>query len=216
MGVLTWMASASGSEKLSGGVTTLAFNPAVSGTRRITGLRPAFAPAVPGARTGALHAVNDGGALRSRSGQYRPASMAVSAPRASPPCASLAATAEPSTEVVQAGSALVGNKSVVVITGASSGPGLSATKALCAKGYFVIAAVRDPSKMDAVAKASGLEKKSYFAMKLELASLQSVKDFVGNLHLLLADRPINHLICNGAIYLPKDCIGLECVLAAIV
>lgn len=80
----------------------------------------------------------------------------------------------------------------------------------------MIAAVRDPSKMDAVAKASGLEKESYFAMKLELASLQSVKDFVGNLHLLLADRPINHLICNGAIYLPKDCIGLECVLAAIV
>jgi NAD(P)-dependent dehydrogenase (short-subunit alcohol dehydrogenase family) len=116
----------------------------------------------------------------------------------------MAGTAEPSTEVVQAVSALIGTKRVVVITGASSGLGLSATKALCAKGYFVIAAVRDPSKMDAVAKESGLEKESYFAMELELACLQSVKDFVGNLRLLLADHPISDLICNGAVYLPND------------
>ena len=48
---------------------------------------------------------------------------------------------------------IVGTRRVVVITGASSGLGLSATKALTDKGgYFVIAAVRDPAKMDAVAK----------------------------------------------------------------
>merc|ERR1719502_1870448 len=55
-----------------------------------------------------------------------------------------------------AGGVLVGTRRVVVVTGASSGLGLSAAKALCDQGYFVIAAVRDPSKMDAAAKESGI------------------------------------------------------------
>ena len=56
-----------------------------------------------------------------------------------------------------AGGVKVGTKRIVVITGASSGLGLSATKALVGRGgYFVVAAVRDPAKMDAVAKEAGI------------------------------------------------------------
>ena len=104
-----------------------------------------------------------------------------------------------------AGGVKVGTKRIVVITGASSGLGLSATKALVGRGgYFVVAAVRDPAKMDAVAKEAGISKSDYVAMKLELASLASVRDFVRNLNLFLPARPINHLICNAAVYRPTD------------
>jgi protochlorophyllide reductase len=41
-------------------------------------------------------------------------------------------------------------------------------------------------------------------MKLELASLQSVRDFVANLKAFKSARPLNHLICNAAVYKPKD------------
>ena len=79
----------------------------------------------------------------------------------------------------------IGTRRVVVVTGASSGLGLSTTKALADQGYFVIAAVRNPEKMNAVAKELGIPSNSYAALKLELASLQSVKDFVANLKLFI-------------------------------
>lgn len=41
-------------------------------------------------------------------------------------------------------------------------------------------------------------------MKLELGNLQSVRDFVTNLKAFKSARPLNHLICNAAVYLPKD------------
>ena len=103
-----------------------------------------------------------------------------------------------------AGGVKVGTRRVVVITGASSGLGLTTTKALIAQNYFVVAAVRSPDKMDEVARETGLSKNDYVAMKLELASLQSVKDFVANLKLFLPARPLSHLICNAAVYLPTD------------
>merc|ERR1719424_1562664 len=99
----------------------------------------------------------------------------------------------------------VGTRRVVVVTGASSGLGLATAKAFHEQGnYFVICAVRDPVKMDAVAKQVGIPKSSYIAMKLELASLKSVKDFVENVRLFLPARPINHLICNAAVYRPTE------------
>lgn len=45
---------------------------------------------------------------------------------------------------------------------------------------------------------------SYVAMKLELGSLQSVRDFVANLKAFKSARPLNHLICNAAVYRPTD------------
>jgi len=41
-------------------------------------------------------------------------------------------------------------------------------------------------------------------MKLELGNLQSVRDFVANLKAFKAARPLTHLICNAAVYKPKD------------
>jgi protochlorophyllide reductase len=41
-------------------------------------------------------------------------------------------------------------------------------------------------------------------MKLELASLQSVRDFVANLKAFKSARPLTHLICNAAVYRPTD------------
>ena len=104
-----------------------------------------------------------------------------------------------------AGGLVVGTRRIVVITGASSGLGLSATKALTQRGgFFVVAAVRDTKKMAEVAKEAGISKNDFVAMKLELASLKSVRDFVRNLKLFLPARPINHLICNAAVYRPAD------------
>ena len=45
---------------------------------------------------------------------------------------------------------------------------------------------------------------SYTVMKLELASLQSVRDFVQNLKAFKSARPLTHLVCNAAVYRPTD------------
>ena len=45
---------------------------------------------------------------------------------------------------------------------------------------------------------------SYVPMKLELGNLQSVRDFVSNLKAFKSARPLNHLICNAAVYKPTD------------
>merc|ERR1719267_85876 len=58
--------------------------------------------------------------------------------------------------------------------------------------------------MDQVAKEVGMSSLNYVAMYLELGSFQSVKDFVSNLKLFLPQRPIDHLICNAAVYRPTE------------
>ena len=45
---------------------------------------------------------------------------------------------------------------------------------------------------------------SYLVMKLELGNLQSVRDFVANLKAFKSARPLTHLVCNAAVYRPKD------------
>jgi len=55
-----------------------------------------------------------------------------------------------------------------------------------------------------VAKENGFPDNAYVVMKLELASLQSVRDFVANLKAFKSARPLNHLICNAAVYRPTD------------
>lgn len=99
----------------------------------------------------------------------------------------------------------IGLRKLVVITGASSGLGLNCAATLAKTGrYFVVMACRDVEKGKQVAKEKGLPDGSYTVMKLELANLQSVRDFVKNLKAFKSARPLNHLICNAAVYKPTD------------
>lgn len=103
------------------------------------------------------------------------------------------------------GALKAGTRKLVVITGASSGLGLACAKAIAdAGGHYIICAVRDPKKMEEVAKQVGIPSSAFTAMKLELASQQSVYDFVKNLRAFKLGRPLQHLVCNAAVYLPTD------------
>eukprot|EP00617_Octactis_speculum_P027425 CAMPEP_0185766260 /NCGR_PEP_ID=MMETSP1174-20130828/35803_1 /TAXON_ID=35687 /ORGANISM="Dictyocha speculum, Strain CCMP1381" /LENGTH=389 /DNA_ID=CAMNT_0028449839 /DNA_START=102 /DNA_END=1271 /DNA_ORIENTATION=- len=98
-----------------------------------------------------------------------------------------------------------GFKKLCVVTGASSGLGRETAKALTEKdGYFVICAVRDVEKMKQVAAEIGLPPNKHAILELELSSLASVRKFVFNLKAFKSNRPLDRLVCNAAVYLPKD------------
>ncbi|MGB7485735.1 MAG: SDR family NAD(P)-dependent oxidoreductase, partial [Phormidesmis sp.] len=65
----------------------------------------------------------------------------------------------------------------VIITGASSGVGLYAAKALTQRGWHVIMACRNLPKAERVAKEVGMAAGSYTVMKLDLSVLESVRQF---------------------------------------
>jgi hypothetical protein len=74
------------------------------------------------------------------------------------------------------------NKRLVVITGTSSGLGLSTLKALLRRGdSFVVCAVRDTAKMKKIVEEEGLDSSALAVLELDLGSFQSVRDFVFNL-----------------------------------
>ncbi|KAJ1273490.1 hypothetical protein BS78_06G284700 [Paspalum vaginatum] len=90
---------------------------------------------------------------------------------------------------------------VVVITGASSGLGLAAAKALAETGkWHVVMACRDFLKAAKAAKGAGMADGSYTIMHLDLASLDSVRQFVDNFS--RSGMPLDSLVCNAAIYRP--------------
>lgn len=102
-------------------------------------------------------------------------------------------------------SALEGKKTLrkgsVIITGASSGLGLATAKALAETGkWHVIMACRDFLKAQRAAKSAGMTKENYTVMHLDLASLDSVRQFVQNFR--QSGRPLDVLVCNAAVYLP--------------
>jgi len=99
----------------------------------------------------------------------------------------------------------IGLRKLVVVTGASSGLGLNCAATLSKTGkYFVVMACRDKEKGKKMAKKFDMPDDSYTVMKLELASLKSVRDFVANLKAFKSARPLTHLICNAAVYKPKE------------
>uniref|UniRef100_A0A452YKJ4 NADPH-protochlorophyllide oxidoreductase n=2 Tax=Triticinae TaxID=1648030 RepID=A0A452YKJ4_AEGTS len=116
----------------------------------------------------------------------RAQAAAVSAPTATP--------ASPSgKKTVRTGNA--------IITGASSGLGLATAKALAESGkWHVIMACRDYLKTARAARAAGMPKGSYTIVHLDLASLDSVRQFVKNVRQL--DMPIDVVVCNAAVYQP--------------
>lgn len=92
-------------------------------------------------------------------------------------------------------------KGNVVITGASSGLGLATAKAIAETGkWHVTMACRNFLKAEKAAKAVGIAKENYTVMHLDLASLDSVRQFVDTFR--LSGRPLDVLVCNAAVYLP--------------
>jgi len=88
----------------------------------------------------------------------------------------------------------------VVITGASSGVGLYAAKALAQRGWHVVMACRDLPKTEKVAQAVGMPPDSYTILPIDLASLESVRQFVKNFR--ESGKSLDALVCNAAIYMP--------------
>lgn len=91
-------------------------------------------------------------------------------------------------------------QSTVVITGASSGVGLYAAKALAAKGWHVVMACRDLPKTEKVAQELHIPKENYTILPIDLGSLASVHQFVEKFR--ATGKPLDALVCNAAIYMP--------------
>lgn len=91
-------------------------------------------------------------------------------------------------------------KSTVVITGASSGVGLQAARALSQRGWHVVMACRNLSKAENAAKSLGMQPDSYTIMHIDLASLDSVRQFVKEFR--ASGKSLDALVCNAAIYMP--------------
>jgi protochlorophyllide reductase len=89
----------------------------------------------------------------------------------------------------------------VIITGASSGVGLWAAKALSTRGWHVIMACRDLPKAKAAALEVGIPPESHTLLHLDLADLDSVRAFTAAFH--NTGRPLDALVLNAAVYLPR-------------
>jgi protochlorophyllide reductase len=91
-------------------------------------------------------------------------------------------------------------KPTVIITGASSGVGLQATRALIEKGWHVVMACRDLIKAGKAAQALAFPEGSYTIMHVDLGSLGSVRQFVQEFR--ASGKSLEALVCNAAIYMP--------------
>ncbi|WP_421654830.1 protochlorophyllide reductase [Leptothermofonsia sp. ETS-13] len=91
-------------------------------------------------------------------------------------------------------------KKTVVITGASSGVGLHATKALVKRGWHVVMACRDVRKGGEAAQAIGIPQGTFTLMHIDLGDLESVRRFAREFR--ASGRPLYALVCNAAIYMP--------------
>lgn len=97
---------------------------------------------------------------------------------------------------------MVEQKSTVVITGASSGVGLYAAKALAKRGWHVVMACRNLEKAEKAAQSVDMAPGSYTIMPLDLASLDSVRNFVNTFR--ESGQSLDALVCNAAVYLPIE------------
>jgi len=87
-----------------------------------------------------------------------------------------------------------------IITGASSGVGLYGARALTQKGWHIVMACRDLAKAARVAQEVGMLPGSYTLMPIDLASLESVRQFVKTFR--ESGKSLDALVCNAAIYMP--------------
>ncbi|MGK7879492.1 MAG: protochlorophyllide reductase [Crocosphaera sp.] len=92
------------------------------------------------------------------------------------------------------------HQSTVVITGASSGVGLYAAKALADRGWYVVMACRNQPKAHQAAQSLGIPLDSYTVMHIDLGNLDSVRQFVKDFR--TTGKSLDALVCNAAIYMP--------------
>jgi protochlorophyllide reductase len=88
----------------------------------------------------------------------------------------------------------------VVITGASSGVGLHATKALTDRGWHVVMACRNLEKARAAASSLHIAAELTTLLPIDLGAQESVRRFAA----VFRDTglPLDALVCNAAVYLP--------------
>lgn len=92
-------------------------------------------------------------------------------------------------------------QSTVIITGASSGVGLQAARSLAQRGqWHVVMACRDIPKTEKAVQSLGMSPDTYTIMHLDLASLESVQQFVKNFR--DTGKSLDALVCNAAVYMP--------------
>jgi len=93
----------------------------------------------------------------------------------------------------------------VLITGTTSGVGLYATKSLVERGWRVITANRSSLRAEASASAVGLPincPRQLKHIQIDLADLDSVRNGAKSL-LEDLEKPLDALVCNAAVYLPR-------------
>jgi protochlorophyllide reductase len=96
---------------------------------------------------------------------------------------------------------LPGTPGTVLITGASSGVGLFASKALADRGWHVVMACRDTEKARRAQAALAIPDQSVTHLQVDLGDLESVDALVSSFR--ACGRPLDGLVINAAVYLPR-------------
>ena len=96
---------------------------------------------------------------------------------------------------------MVSTAGTVLITGASSGVGLFAAKALVDRGWHVLMACRDSEKARRAQAALAIPDGSVTHLAVDLGDLESVRRLVESFH--ASGRPLDALVINAAVYLPR-------------
>ena len=89
----------------------------------------------------------------------------------------------------------------VLVTGASSGVGLFASKALADRGWHVVMACRDPEKARRAQAALAIPDGAITHLQVDLGDLESVRELVKAFH--ATGRPLDALVINAAVYMPR-------------
>jgi protochlorophyllide reductase len=89
----------------------------------------------------------------------------------------------------------------VLITGASSGVGLFATKALVERGWHVVMACRDTDKARRAQAALAIPDGSVTHRQVDLGDLDSVRQLAATLQ--AEGQPLDALVINAAVYKPR-------------
>jgi protochlorophyllide reductase len=90
---------------------------------------------------------------------------------------------------------------LAIITGASSGVGLHATRALTARGWHVVMACRNLAKAADAAARLQIAPGRVTPLEIDLGSQMSVRRFAAAFR--DSGLPLNALVCNAAVYLPR-------------